>query len=254
MYRRIDSVVVQIQMSSLCLYTAVIAGDGASENRRSFKLLANKTTREILQDYYREELLNTLNLDSKIAFAHPNPVYAKTIYIFIGADMLHWVKKFRNAMDNKKTSDLAFNGIGLMLDKFREIYDALNDCKVKGRADVREYKFSVENFELNSYNKMRVFLAMQILSQTMIRMIKDYCMLEEEPVEEWEQVTDVIDRIDRMVDVLNARWDRGAEQIDSPQHKHMFELFSVLQMFEEWKDDVGGFTFEFITRQTYEDL
>ena len=101
---------------------------------------------------------------------------------------------------------------------------------------------------------MRVFLAMQILSQTMIRMIKDYCRLEEEPVEEWEQVIDVIDRIDRMVDVLNARWDRGAEQIDSPQHKHIFELFSVLQMFEEWKDDVGGFTFEFITRQTYEDL
>ena len=78
--------------------------------------------------------------------------------------------------------------------------------------------------------------------------------MEEEPVEEWEQVIDVIDRIDRMVDVLNARWDRGAEQIDLPQHKYIFELFSVLQMFEEWKDDVGGFTFEFITRQTYEDL
>ena len=33
----------------------------------------------------------------------------------------------------------------------------------------------------------------------------------------------------------------------------MFELFSVLQLFEEWKDDVGGFTSECIARQTYDD-
>ena len=49
-------------------------------------------------------------------------------------------------MDNTKTMDLAFNGIGLMLDIFREIYDALNDCEVRGRADVRAYNFSVEKF------------------------------------------------------------------------------------------------------------
>ena len=47
-----------------------------------------------------------------------------------------------------------------MLDRFKEIYDALNACEVKGGAVVRAYKFSVEHFELNSYNKMRVFLAM----------------------------------------------------------------------------------------------
>ena len=69
----------------------------------------------------------------------------------------------------------------------------------------------------------------------MIRMIKDYCRLEEEPVEEWEQVIDVIGRIDRMVDVLNARWDRGAEQIDSPQHKHIFELFSFCKCLKNGK-------------------
>ena len=43
-----------------------------------------------------------MNLDYKIAFACPNPVYAETIDIFIGADMPHWMKKLGNTMDNKK--------------------------------------------------------------------------------------------------------------------------------------------------------
>ena len=102
---------------------------------------------------------------------------------------------------------------------------------------------------------MRVFLAMHICSQTMIRMIRDYCEFHEDgDTEEWETIIEVLEKVDRTVDIINCRRDRGFECIDCPQHKHIYELFSVLQLFEEWKEDAGGFTFEFITRQTYEDL
>ena len=99
-----------------------ITGDGASENRSTFKTLADKTAREILEDHYPDDFLDSLNLDFKIAFKHPNPICAaENIVVFIGADMSHWVKKLRNAMDNKQTRDLAFHGTGLMLDRLHHV-------------------------------------------------------------------------------------------------------------------------------------
>ena len=65
---------------------------------------------------------------------------------------------------------------------------------------------------------------------------------------------EVIDKVDRLVDICNARFDRGVECLNCPKHKHVFELFSILQLFEEWREQAGGFNKKFITRQTCEDL
>ena len=96
---------------------------------------------------------------------------------------------------------------------------------------------------------------MHIYSQTMIRMIRDYYELHEDgDTEEWDTVIEVLEKIDKTVDIINCRWDRRVDYIDCPQHKHIYELFYVFQLFGEWKENTGGFTFEFITRQIYEDL
>ena len=125
----IDSTFLKATIRKIILYLSfygfiviMIGGDGASENRSCFKSLANKTARDILKGHYPDDLLEQLNLDFKIAFAHPNPEYAEAIVIFIGADMPHWVKKVRNAMDNKQTRDLSFNGRGLMLERLYGIH------------------------------------------------------------------------------------------------------------------------------------
>ena len=47
---------------------------------------------------------------------------------------------------------------------------------------------------------------------------------------------------------------RQVELINHPRHRHIFELFDVLRMFEEWKEESKGFTEKFITQYTYEDL
>ena len=65
---------------------------------------------------------------------------------------------------------------------------------------------------------------------------------------------DVLEKIDSLVKIRNACLDRGVECINCPQHKHIIELFSVLHLFEEWKEQVKGFIPEFIMRETYEDL
>ena len=48
--------------------------------------------------------------------------------------------------------------------------------------------------------------------------------------------------------------DKNVQLIDCPKHSHITELFDVLRLFEEWKEESGGFTKHFIPRQMYEDL
>ena len=63
---------------------------------------------------------------------------------------------------------------------------------------------------------------------------------------------ETFDKVDRLVDIINARREKKVEFINSPQHKHVYELFSVLQLFEDWKNESSAF--EYITRESYEDL
>ena len=65
--------------------------------------------------------------------------------------------------------------------------------------------------------------------------------------------------MDRLVDVMNGisfseGKDRDVELVNTPRHRHIFELFGILRLFEEWKNECGGFTKKFITIYTYEDF
>lgn len=50
-----------------------IVGDGASENRSAWKMLADISARDILLREWTEEELEGLPLDFNIGFAHPHP-------------------------------------------------------------------------------------------------------------------------------------------------------------------------------------
>ena len=222
----------------------------------------SKFMSEEVSRHYDSEFIKGLPLDTKIAFNHPNPHYSQ-IKIFIGGEMPHWVKKFRNALDSKKR-DLTFRGKRFNLALLHMIWTQIGDGNVSGINNVRNYKFGEEHFNLNSYNKMRVFLAVQIPSQTMIRMVNDACKSQEDggcgmDIKEYEPMLEIFDRVDRLVDIINATRvkngkDLKVEHINHPRHRHIYELFSVLQLFKEWKGEAGGFTSKFITRETYEDL
>ena len=122
----------------------------------------------MLKDHHPSDLLDSINSSTNIAFPHPNPEYDEEICIFIGGNMPHWVKEFRNAMDNTKTQDLGFLGVGFILVPLKESWKKVVDCDIGICADICVYKSSTGHFELNSYNKIRVFLAIHICSQTVI--------------------------------------------------------------------------------------
>lgn len=148
--------------------------------------------------------------------------------------------------------------------KLAMIHYIWKEMETKGPA-LRKYHFAADHFELDSYKKMRVFLAVQVLSQTTINMITEYCQQDnnEATIDEYQGMIDLFAKINRLVDICNAKGGdqitkskkrRDVEKINHPKHKHIFELFDVLREFEKWKKECGGLNKKFITRQTYEDL
>ena len=105
---------------------------------------------------------------------------------------------------------------------------------------------------------MRVFLALQIMSQTCIKMIRDYCENVENlaDIKDYEPMIELFDKVDRLVDIMNGNGYKASniELINKPRHEHVLELFGILRTFEEWKKECGGYTDKFITNYTHEDL
>ena len=256
-----------------------LAGDGASENRATFKLLATISARDILRTIYSEEELKGLPLDFKIGFRHPHRRYRDKVTIVIGGEMPHWVKKFRNAFDNESRT-LMFEGKEMALDPIYQVWLVSGDATASG--DMRQYHFTHDHYMLNAYLKMRVFLAIQIPSQTTIRMLRVHCEKERpeslayatlnvsdldgpsesavsRDIEDYKPMIKLFEKVDRLVDIVNGQdYKKGKKRdiqlLNHPKHRHIKELFDVLRTFEDWREECGGFNNKFITRQTWEDL
>ena len=211
--------------------------DGASENRSLFGMISTISATDILKKYWAEDELKKLGAGMKIGFKHPHPLFS-SVTVLIGGEMPHWVKKFRNAFENKSRS-LVFRGQNMSLQTLYRIWKSSGDADVRSGAGIRKYKFTHDHFDLNSFLKMRVFLAMNVFSQTMKRMITDHCIRDpKDQLEDFKPMIDLIDAVDRLVDIVNGiniskGKFRNVQQIDCPMHPHILELFWILELFVE---------------------
>lgn len=199
-------------------------------------------------------------MDFPIAYRHPSPS-CQDKYIFFGSDMPHLVKKIRNAFDCPSRT-LTFRDRVMNLAMIKSVWLGYESTG----SQLRKTHLGYDHFELDAYKKMRVFLAVQVMSQSTINMIKEYCSYEDndEDIDKYTGVIELFDKIDRLVDICNAydaKQDskaykmRDVEKINHPKHRHIMELFDILRLVEEWKAECGGkFNNKFITKQTYEDL
>jgi hypothetical protein len=146
-----------------------IAADGASENRSANKMLATVTAREAFGQDTPQQLADRLPLDIIVAFYHPILTW---LLIFIGGDMPHTIRKFVNAAEctGKPTSkrEMTFKGKLIDLRMLHDLWKTTGDAT--GLCGVRQYHFSTDHFVKNSFSCMKVNLAVQITSQTMITM------------------------------------------------------------------------------------
>lgn len=138
-----------------------------------------------------------------------------------------------------------------------EIWKASGDYSLS-QSSLRKYKFTHDHFLLDAYLKMRVFLAVQFTSGTMVKMITDHCNDASNfaKVEDYQPMIELLKAVDRLIDIMNGKRSkaRNAELIDHPRHAYIEELFGILRLFEEWRVEAGKNKSRFITYQTYEDL
>ena len=85
---------------------------------------------------------------------------------------------------------------------------------------------------------MKVFLATQVVSSTMLQLIHRYAAQCGES-EKYAPIRAIIANIDRLVDICNnTRMNnrgvvKGCEDINSSNHFHLNELISILEIFAE---------------------
>jgi hypothetical protein len=219
--------------------------------------VGNVTAHDIFDGVFTEDELRGLPMDFVVGYKHPSEGCGN-ITILFGGDMPHWVKKFRNAFDNK-SRELTYNGQVMKLSMLKKVWEASESAD----SNLRKTRFSYDYFELDSYKKMRVFLATGFASNSMIEMIKDFCDAGHDEIENYSSFIELLSSVDRLVDICNAydpdkpthsKSRRDAYPIDKPRHEHVLELLKTLQLFEKWKVQCGGYKKTFLTWQTHEDL
>jgi hypothetical protein len=242
-------------IQALFLYKFIvtaISGDGASENRSTFHDLCTHTIADVMPTLKEEPNVPT---SMKIAFRHP---CRKDLLIFVQGDMPHIVKKFVNALerssDYQSTTWLQFRGQYLSLGDLQDVWLA---CRKATENTVRTEHLSKDHFPpKNANTRMRVHLAAQITSQTMIELIDNYAPDPEKF--EGGAMTEVLNALDRFIDIINAKMEnrgkhKGCHIINAPHHPHLKELIEIAKIFGEWKNENTGSS-HFIPQSTYEDI
>ena len=107
---------------------------------------------------------------------------------------------------------------------------------------------------------MHVFLAMQVLSQSVYNLIQYFVDGNEELKETFSSLSLIVvsNKLNWLVDIWNHPPDKCMECIDSPDHECIRELEDVLRLFMEWKNEseaIGDpLTFFSISSRVYNDL
>jgi hypothetical protein len=174
------------------------------------------------------------------------------------------VKKFVNALERSglehHATDLKYRDQKISLQMLERIWHLSGDDMIEG--GLRTSPLGVDHFEKNSNNRMRAFLAFQVVSSTMIKLIDQYCDQIEDGEEQYKGFRELIHVIDSFVDIMNATsMNNGrakfCEPICSPDHKHIYELLNIAHILQCWKEDVeqgGNLATDFIPLTTYQDL
>lgn len=214
-----------------------VVADGASENRGCNNQLATLSVGELLE--LTPEQREKLPIKKKIAFVHPT---RDDVTVFIWSDMPHWAKKFVNALERtdmpESKTNLMFRGKPLSLKMLETVWE--NDGGAEG-ASVRTNRLSREHFHKDSFSRMRVYLAVQVMSMSMCRMIDDQVADKMLDKDQYAPLREIIGKVDRLVDVFNGtkenkqKEDKGCENLNAPNHRHVTESLDILTLFCEWK-------------------
>ena len=221
-----------------------VTSDGATENVSAMKQLATLKASEMF-----DNLCSSLPGNVPVAF--PHPVFDKQI-VFIGGEMPHWVKKFINAMENSSSSkssrNMCFKGGFINLNMVEKVWREM----LGGYNCLRLSKLTDEHFMKNTHSRMRVHLAVQVLSNSVYLMLTKYCEGTVERQIEYKTLITIVEKLNNLVDIWNSPTDKtfkcesNGERYgpikkehdkDIQDHKYIKYLQEILVIFTSWKKE-----------------
>jgi hypothetical protein len=121
-----------------------IGCDGATEICSALHYVGNVTANDIFNDVFTPDELRGLPMDFVVGCRHPSEGCEDVIILF-GGDMPHWVKKFRNAFDNK-SRELTYNGQIMKRAALKKIWE----LSESSGSNFWKTRFTYDYFELDS--------------------------------------------------------------------------------------------------------
>ena len=219
------------------LVTAVATADAAGENMSVFKSLASHSVGEFLP-----ESLTSLFPD--IDFSEKNLMINQLSdsFVMFLPDMPHLVKNIVTALEksSKKNSkrNLRYGNDPINLNAIYAMWVATGGLTFQQS----HTKLSMAHFFKDAYSRMRVNLAVQVLSQSVVQMIKKGVADEniEVPLgkHRYCRLIELAENVDKLVDICNGRsknsTGRDVFTPDNAETKQI-ELLAILGWFSEWK-------------------
>ena len=193
--------------------------------------------------YHKSKLPEHVDFEKKIAFKHP--VDPDEI-VFIWQDMPHVMKRVVNLLErsnpnNKhRTSLTKFDELGcaekLCLDMIRDVWVDFGGGSI---SRLRFNKLTKEHFAKNPFNRMRVPLALQVISNSVANMLGEYMRLQRPGASKFGSLKSVCMKLDRIVDLMNgAGPEKNAPIINSAHDGALYEALDLLAYFADWKHDL----------------
>jgi len=179
--------------------------------------------------------------------------------------MPHMIKRAVNALEysapgNKTKRDLTkFDDdnsprpLNLAMTK-----DAWESTQAPGVSTLRTSRLTIAHFEKDCFSRMRVYLAMQVVSGSVVAMLKEYTASDEPRRALYAPLIELCEKFDRIVDIWNSCSQKNAPIINSPVHDLLFEALDILEWFSLWRDDLSvrgeDLDSKFFPHEWWEDL
>ena len=123
------------------------------------------------------------------------------ISTLIIGEMPHWIKKFVNAMEKssapKEKRDMTFRGEKISLHMIENVWRE----SLGGISALRLSKLTDEHFDKNAHSRMRVHLAVQVLSMSVWYMLDDYCRNDQAIGKAYSSLMKIVKCLGMVVDI-----------------------------------------------------
>mmetsp|Transcript_15878 Transcript_15878/g.20864 ORF Transcript_15878/g.20864 Transcript_15878/m.20864 type:complete len:1146 (+) Transcript_15878:1229-4666(+) len=237
--------VLVLEQHTLHVVAAVF--DGAAENRSFHKSCVSMPCSKFLK--------KNVGFDDSFLVAMPHPIWGDEYPIFVLSDMPHSWKKHVNAFEfsnpnNKKKRSIVKLHRGRlqplclkMLEDAWVAYESKGSSTFSGEgALVRCRKLSNAHFQRTPFSRMRVKLAVQVLSHSMLDVIDEYCNDAPNQTELYAPMREFISHFDKFVDICNGgnsnntRYNYG--NIESINSAELDDLDEFMTWYEAWYNEI----------------